>query len=92
MAREPVARFYCTQIAPLLNVLGPNLTETTRFPDIELLETTDPTAYFDVRDELTASPIQCFLELQAGDKRDRETAAQVRRLILRSTNDQGDRS
>lgn len=88
MAREPVARFYCNDIATLQNVLGSRLTETTRFPNIELLETTDPTAYFDARDDLAASPIQCFLELQAGDKRDRETAEQVRRLILRSATGQ----
>jgi hypothetical protein len=92
MAREPVARFYCTRIAALLNVLGAQLTETTRFPNIELLETTDPTLYFDVRDDFTASPLQCLLELQAGDKRDQETAQQVRRLILRGTNDQGNAS
>jgi hypothetical protein len=92
MAREPVARFYCTQIAALLSVLGPNVTETTRFPDIELLETQDPTAYFDVQEDLIASPIQCFLELQAGDKRDQETAEQVRRLILRGANDPRNRS
>ena len=56
--------------------------------EIELLETTDPTVYFDAQDDLIASPIQCFLELQAGDKRDQDTAEQVRRLILRNTNDQ----
>ena len=52
MAREPVARFYCTQIATLLNLLGPQLTETARFPNVEFLETTDPALYFDVRDTL----------------------------------------
>ena len=88
MAREPIARFYCTQLAALLDILGPNLVETNRFPNIELLETTDPTVYFDAQDDLIASPIQCFLELQAGDKRDQDTAEQVRRLILRNTNDQ----
>jgi hypothetical protein len=91
MVREPVARFYCTQLATLLNVLGGNFVETARFPNIEFLETTDPAAYFDVRDDLIASPIQCFLELQAGDKRDQDTAEQVRRLILRNANDRRDR-
>ncbi len=87
MAREPVARFYCTQLATLLDVLAPNLVETTRFPNIELLETTSQAAYFDVRDNFSASLIQCFLELQAGDKREQDTAQQVRRLILRNIND-----
>ncbi len=89
MAREPVARFYCTQLATLLDVLGSHATETTRFPNLELLEVTDPTVYFDVRNHFVASPIQCFLELQAGDKRDQDTAEQVRRLILRGMDDRG---
>ena len=90
MAREPIARFYCTDLANLLNTLGSHVVETTRFPNIEFLETTDPGAYFDVRDDLIASPIQCFLELQTGDKRDQDTAEQVRRLILRNANDRGE--
>jgi hypothetical protein len=84
MAREPVTRLYCTKLASLVGFLGRDLMETTRFPNIELLETTDSSVYFDIRDDLTASPIQSFLELQAGDKRDQETAEQVRRTILRS--------
>ena len=34
------------------------------------------------REDLTASPVQTFLELSGGDKRDRETADQVRKAIL----------
>jgi hypothetical protein len=61
--------------------------EDVRFPNIELLETTDETVYFDGRMEkklFWASPVQVFLELMAGDKRDRETAEQVRAYILNS--------
>ena len=83
MAREPVVRFYCTKLGSLLCFLGDNLTETARFPDIEFAETQDPTAYFDGREDLLASPIQCYLELQTGDKRDQETAEQVRRTLLK---------
>ena len=42
--------------------------------------------YFDARREsglVWASPVQTYLELNAGDKRDQETALQVRELILR---------
>lgn len=82
MAREPISRFYCTDLGSLTNRLGKSLEETSRFANIELLETSDPTAYFDVRDEAIASPLQCYLELRSGDKRDQETAQRIRRLIL----------
>jgi hypothetical protein len=83
MAREPVSRFYCTKLGQLLNFFGAELSETSRFPNIEFIETQDATAYFDSREDLFASPIQCYLELQAGDKRDQETADQVRRALLK---------
>jgi hypothetical protein len=34
---------------------------------------------------LWASPIQVYLELMTGDKRDRETAGQVKEVILKSS-------
>jgi hypothetical protein len=54
---------------------------------VVLEETRDDTVYFDVRREngaIRASPIQTYLELMAGDKRDRETAVQVADEILTS--------
>ena len=60
--------------------------QTDRFPDLELIETDDETVYFDARQDAEfwwASPVQVYLELMAGDKRDRETAEQVRALILK---------
>ena len=50
-----------------------------------LEETQDDIVYFDIRREngvIWASPIQTYLELMSGDKRDRETAAQVADGIL----------
>jgi hypothetical protein len=69
----------------LVNELRQAMEPTTRFPDLELLETADPLVYFDQRTEEGvpyASPIQCWLELQAGDKREREASNQVRELVL----------
>ena len=59
--------------------------QSDRFPNLELLETEDETVYFDARQEeyfWWASPVQVYLELMAGDKRDQETAEQLKPLIL----------
>ena len=56
-----------------------------RFPNLELLETEDEPVYFDARQEdgfWWASPLQVYMELMAGDKRDQETAEQLKALIL----------
>ncbi len=48
-------------------------------------ETQDETVYFDIRRDngaLRASPIQTYLELMSGDKRDRESAAKVADGVL----------
>ncbi len=82
MAREPIQSFYCSNLEDLLKWLGPDLEETSRFSNIELLETDDDFVYFDTRDGLTASPVQTYLELMHGDKRERETAEQLRKTIL----------
>lgn len=86
MQRGELVSIYC----PSLDELREELFEfeDDRFPNIELLETTDETVYFDGRQEemllFWASPVQVFLELMAGDKRDRETAEQVKLYILNS--------
>ncbi len=89
MAREPIAKFYCTNLVSLTKYLEPELSETTRFADIEFEETPDAGAYFDRREQLFGSPIQCYLELQAGDKRDQETAEQVREMLLKKLGGRG---
>jgi len=85
MPRESALQCYCTEIKQVEQAIGSGLEESDRFPDLELLETDDPTVYFDIRatDSIAyASPVQAWLELQAGDKRQREAAEVVRRVIM----------
>jgi len=82
MAREDAQSFYCSRIDSLVKYLGERFQRTDRFATLTLLETRDDTVYFDRRQGLLASPVQTFLELWSGDKRDRETADQVRRVVL----------
>lgn len=61
-------------------------TQTDRFPTISIIQVEDASIYFDARPEegvVWASPLQTYLELMAGDKRDKETAGQVKDLILK---------
>ena len=84
MQREDILSIYCPRLEMLLKQLPGN--ETDRFPNLELLETEDEVLYFDARqkgDFCWASPVQVYLELMAGDKRDQETAGQVLSLLLR---------
>jgi hypothetical protein len=78
MAREPIQSFYCSNLERLIERLGPDLEGTSRFPNIELLETDEDWVYFDVHENLAASPVQTYLELMQGDKREQETAEQPR--------------
>lgn len=85
MGREERVRFYTDSSITLLGTLGGEFAEGERFANLELIETDDPTAYFDVRrrgDVPFASPVQTYLELAAGDQREKKTAEQVRSLIL----------
>jgi len=88
MAREQEISLYCSDIGsllgPLLNERA--LEETDRFANVRVLETSDDIVYFDIRKKEGipwASPIQTFVELMAGDKRDRETATQVAENLLK---------
>jgi hypothetical protein len=85
MGREDRIRFYTDSIATLLGSLGGEFTEGERFANLELIETYDSAVYFDVRrsgDIPCASPVQTYLELASGDKREQETATQIRSFIL----------
>ena len=85
MPREKTLQCYCTDIGRIEQGLASALEESPRFPDVELIETRDPTVFFDSRDADTvpaSSPLQCWLELQAGDKRQRDAAAGVRENIF----------
>ncbi|MFV2082575.1 MAG: type IV toxin-antitoxin system AbiEi family antitoxin [bacterium] len=84
MQRGDMLSVYCPRVEMLLEELAGD--QTDRFPDIELIETVDEKIYFDARQEgefRWASPVQVYLELMAGDKRDQETAEQVKSVLLR---------
>ncbi len=75
---------YCADLEGWLADLPGGQSE--RFPSISVMETEEASVYFDSRPEagkVWASPVQTYLELMAGDKRDRETALQVKAAILR---------
>jgi len=83
MQRGDVLSVYCPRLEMLLERLPGS--QSDRFPDFELVETEDETVYFDARKEGNswwASPVQVYLELMVGDKRDQETAEQVKSFIL----------
>jgi hypothetical protein len=86
MGRDEWPVFYTRSIDRLVDVWGKEVEETSRFIDCELRQTDDPTVYFDARMKGVvpyASPVQVYLEYSAGDKREREAAAQVKDFILK---------
>jgi hypothetical protein len=83
MQRGDLLTVYCPKIEMLLKRLPGS--QSDRFPNLELLETEDESVYFDARQEdgfWWASPLQVYVELMVGDKRDQETAEQLKALIL----------
>ncbi len=89
-AAPEILSIYCTDQHRLLT--GIEARETDRFPNLEVLETSDRVVYFDRRWEdgcPWASPVETYLELLHGDKRERETAEQVRQIILSELEPQG---
>ncbi len=84
MQRGDLIQAYCPSATQLRE--HATLVETDRFPAIELFEVSDEAVFFDSREDVSgicfASPVQVFLELMSGDKRDKETADQVRDFIL----------
>ncbi|HUT71606.1 MAG TPA: hypothetical protein VMW89_13115 [Desulfatiglandales bacterium] len=83
MQRGDLLSVYCPRLEMLLERLSGS--QSDRFPNLELVETEDETVYFDARQEgdfWWASPVQVYLELMAGDKRDREIAEQVKSSLL----------
>lgn len=82
-AEAPTLECYC-DVPPewLLERLGVGGESTRRFPNLRLLRTADQRAYFDPGPGLAASPVQTWLELRRGDKRQRDAADDVRRLLL----------
>lgn len=78
-------KIYVENIKAVLDEV--EFSETERFPNIELIETREPTVYFDRRWILTentyfTSPVQVYLELATGGKREQETAETIAEGIL----------
>jgi hypothetical protein len=85
MQRGELLSVYCPRLDLLLERIQGD--QSDRFPNLELLKTEDETVYFDARQEgdfWWASPVQVYLELMAGDKRDQETAEQVKSYIMKN--------
>jgi hypothetical protein len=74
--------FYVSSVAPFLKEF--EFEETSRFPNVEFLETDDPTVYFDRRGTSPPiiSPVEAYLELSNGGKREQEAAAPLRTNLL----------
>jgi hypothetical protein len=69
---------YTTSIPDVLADTG--FEETDRFANVEVVETEDPRVYFDAREDeefLWVAPLQVYLELMSGGKREREIARQL---------------
>lgn len=82
-AGEPILSCYCRETPQtLLSRIGTDAKETRAFPNLRLIQTLDPRVYFDPRPRMTASPIQSWLEMASGDKRQKEVAVQIRDLLL----------
>jgi hypothetical protein len=74
---------YVSSVIPFVKEFA--FEETGRFPNVEFLETDDPTIYFDRRESGSIpfiSPLQAYLELAKGGKREQEAAEPLRADIL----------
>ncbi|MCK5133158.1 MAG: hypothetical protein KAR40_13535 [Candidatus Sabulitectum sp.] len=81
--RGELLSVYCTNLQLALDYIGGDF--SSNFPNLELIETQDERVYFNAskcNSFIWASPIQVYLELIVGDKRDKEVAEQVRNVIL----------
>ena len=77
-----ITSFYVSSSAPFLKEF--EFEETSRFPNVEFLETDDPTVYFDRRGTSPPiiSPLEAYLELSNGGKREQEAAEPLRTNLL----------
>jgi hypothetical protein len=80
---ESTVKIYAESVKELLS--GVDFTETSRFPNIEFIETDDPTVYFDRRRDdgfYWISPLRTYLELANEGKREQEAANQMLQGLL----------
>lgn len=78
-----ITSLYVSSSTPFLKEF--KFEETSRFPNVEFLETDDPIVYFDRRDIgpiPVISPLQAYLELSKGGKREKEAAEPLRGDLL----------
>lgn len=94
-ARGDTTAVYCESLPKLKGMIGEAWNETTRFADLKVIETRDKELYFDTRrngDGVTvASPVQAYIELNSGDKRDKQMADHVRTRLLATLGNTGRR-
>lgn len=85
-AGEPIIACYCRATpSALLERLGVEAKETRAFANLRLIQAENQLLYFDPRPSLAASPIQAYLEMASGDKRQKQVAEQIRSAILGET-------
>jgi len=88
MGREPVVSIY-TSMDPdeLLGSQGIEMNKDLPFVNLEIIQTSDERVFFDIKPKdgtPYASPVQAYLELATGDKRQQDAAQQIRQGILSS--------
>lgn len=88
MQRDDKLSVYCPRSEDLLAKFPKAQVQMDdRFPNFEVVEMKEPVPYFDAVMEdnlLWSSPLQTYLELILGDKRDQDTATQVKEYILKT--------
>lgn len=80
---EETMTLFADDLDALLSSL--EMEETRRFPNLQLLETDDETVYFDARRRdgfVWTSPVETYLQLATGGKREQEVAEQLREDLL----------
>jgi hypothetical protein len=80
---DPVVRIYTTSIEQLVGAIA--IDEPSRFPDVELIETDDPTVYFQREEQggtYCTSRLQVYLELASGGKREQQAARPIQADLL----------
>jgi hypothetical protein len=87
MATQPKLSLYTSSLSNLLTDL--DATPTTRFPNLEIIETNSPLPFFDTQKStesaeslLWASPLQTYLEMMQGDERLQQTALTLRERLI----------
>lgn len=93
IATADETRIFVSSLEPLLEGLESNdsgFEEDNGFPKLILSETDNPAIYFDRREKedfVWCSPVQTYLKLSQGSKREQDVAKKVRKKILDAFNE-----